>query len=53
MAVQCVFYEEETEFINIRSPVSRRRLRKGNRVPGVCIYGDLALQVGAVANLRQ
>jgi hypothetical protein len=46
-----------------RNPASRRRRRKGNPVRGsitgatlflrVYMYGDLALQVGEVSNLRQ
>jgi hypothetical protein len=45
-----------------RSPASLRRRRKGNPVPGVITshpipgghkYGDLALQVRGVSNLKQ
>jgi hypothetical protein len=36
-----------------RSPACRRRRRKGHPVPGGYKYGDLALQVGGVSNLRQ
>jgi hypothetical protein len=35
------------------SPASRRRQQKGNPLPGGYKYGDLAIQVEGVSNLRQ
>jgi hypothetical protein len=43
---------EGVEYLH-RSLANRRRRRKGNPVPGRYKYGDLALQVGGVSNLRQ
>jgi hypothetical protein len=46
-------YEEFYPLGYNRSPLSHRRRRKGNPVPGGYKYGDLALQVGGVSNLRE